>query len=163
MRRRYAASAILLTLLAGHALGQVLPAEKVAAAPFVHSARLGEVVHLPYADLRLTGVAIAEQVTDGSRTVKPAGRYLVMDVEMTARGEPLAAALPYVRDTDDRRYRPMTRAPRRCRRGRAYPPATGCASTSRRRRCRPPSWSSGAEPKRSRATGVPPSQSSTWA
>lgn len=103
MRRLAATGAVVATLIAGHALGALLPADKVASASFVSEGAPGETVALPYADVRLAGMAIATDLT-GPAPSKPDGRYLVLDLEVTARGEPLRGAPPYVRDRDQRRY-----------------------------------------------------------
>lgn len=104
MRRLTRNAAVVATLAAGHGITTLLPTDKVAAAPFVTAAAVGEHVRLPYAEVRLAGIHLATKVQGQPTTATPYGRFLVVDLEVTALREPLLLAAPYLRDGEGRRY-----------------------------------------------------------
>jgi hypothetical protein len=76
--------------------------------PFVRHGTVGKTVPLRYGDVRVTGVRVAQRI-EGSELVVAAGRFLIVDLEARAKGEPRTFLSLELRDAKGRRYAPSTR------------------------------------------------------
>ena len=76
--------------------------------PFVRQGSVGKTVHLRYGDVRVTGVRVASRI-DGAELVVAAGRFLIVDLEARASGEPRTFLSLELWDAKGRQYSPATR------------------------------------------------------
>lgn len=93
----------------------VAPVNEVDERPFVRHGALGDTVGTEYGDFTVERVFAADAIARGSKTAAATGTFLVVDVELVARGE--SFSLQGVRLRDDR--------------GRIHAPAEdlGCSDT----------------------------------
>lgn len=95
------------------ALGQVISSaaadQDSAARPFVRTGEVGDRVHLEYADVAVTDVLMGRTIATTEGGFVAAGRFLVLDTELTpTRGEVTLAGV-YVLDSEGRAYLPDAR------------------------------------------------------
>jgi hypothetical protein len=72
--------------------------------PFVHAARVGDRVHLAYADVTVDAVRSAKTLDNGQDSVGTPGRWLVVDVAVVAWGRPLAKPGVSLQDATGRSF-----------------------------------------------------------
>lgn len=99
------------TVLAALALGRVVvdtwPSPGSDVDPFVRSVEVGETAVLRFADLTLSNVRSAAVVDDGLEVARTPGTWLLVDLTLVPRGQPLVVS-PHVVvvDAEGREYRP---------------------------------------------------------
>lgn len=108
--RRWAglAAALLVAMAVGRVITDALPLDGAVDQPFVRVGTVGHAVALSYADVTAQQPRVARQIL-GVETVKAAGRFLVVDLELRATREPTFFAGVQVIDAQGRRYAPMDR------------------------------------------------------
>jgi hypothetical protein len=72
--------------------------------PFVHAARVGEAVHLAYADVTVDAVHAAKTLATDQGDVGTPGRWLVVDVTVVAWGRPLSQPAISMQDASGRSF-----------------------------------------------------------
>jgi hypothetical protein len=95
--------AVLAALAAGRAIDVGLPSDSDDR-PFVRSGGIGDRVALVYADVTVTAVHTARAVNSGVDDVGTPGRWLVVDLTVVARGQPLATPAISLEDANGRSF-----------------------------------------------------------
>jgi hypothetical protein len=95
--------AVLAALALGRTIDAALPVDSDVR-PFVHTAGVGERVHLAYADVTVDAVRTARATDSGHGGVGTPGRWLVVDVTVVAWGGPLAKPGVSLEDDRGRRF-----------------------------------------------------------
>ncbi len=98
---------VVAALWLGSLISSALPAASdVFSRPYVHAARIGEPVTLRTATVTVSGVRTAQEVSSYGSIASTTGVWLVVDVEVTARGEArsLMPAAFRVRSADGRLF-----------------------------------------------------------
>jgi hypothetical protein len=92
----------LVALAVGGMVVWVAPSDETAEAPFVRAGDVGDVVALEYADVSVTDVLAADQLSGALDGAVPAGTFLLADVELLVRGGSTRFDGVYVRDSEGR-------------------------------------------------------------
>jgi len=99
-------------VIAAMALGRVItervPVDETVVDPFVRSGTVGEQVELRYADVEVTRVRAAPRLY-GVDPIAAAGRFLLVDLELSAARESTTMLGFYLLDAEGRRYSPTNR------------------------------------------------------
>jgi hypothetical protein len=95
-------AAILAALAVGRTIDVTLPGTDDR--PFVHTAGVGDRVHLAYADVTVDAVRTAKSLDTGQGTVGTPGRWLVVDVTVVAWGRPLSQPGVSLQDASGRSF-----------------------------------------------------------
>jgi hypothetical protein len=94
---------VLAALALGRTIDTALPAP-TDSRPFVHAGRVGDHIHLVYADITVDGVHAAKTVDNGLGAVGTPGKWLIVDVTVVAWGRPLHRPGIALEDAHGRRF-----------------------------------------------------------
>lgn len=81
--------AVIAALAVGQTIDKALPVQHVDDRPFAHRASIGDRVALDYAEVTVRGLHSAARLEVPQGEIGTSGRWLVVDVSVVARAEPL--------------------------------------------------------------------------
>jgi hypothetical protein len=95
--------AVLAALAVGQTIDAAMPVHSDER-PFVHTAGVGDPVHLAYADVTVDAVRTAKTLNPGQGDIGTPGRWLVVDLTVVAWGRPLAKPGMSLEDSHGRSF-----------------------------------------------------------
>ncbi|SEH77188.1 hypothetical protein SAMN04489835_3939 [Mycolicibacterium rutilum] len=96
--------AVLAALALGRAVESALPVAHTDNRPFLHTAGVGEPVHMRYADVTADAVRSARALDTPQGEVGTPGRWLIVSLTVTPRGRPLSSPAVSLQDAKGRTF-----------------------------------------------------------